>query len=148
MYTIMKIKKDMFEYLKETRKNKDEWERHLSYFWKDANGEQYILLHGGEDGKVYMPYFGYYTADELYEYMVRQLYIKNGQRLNIVCCYGKNVKSTAKKYGKYINAVNNTNSCGRIIPAKKEDGTYELLVFSDDSIKNKVKGFFYAALNS
>lgn len=95
-----------------------------------------------------MPYFGYYTADELYEYMVRQLYIKNGQRLNIVCCYGKNVKSTAKKYGKYIKAVNNTNSCGRIIPAKKEDGTYELLVFSDDSIKNKVKGFFYAALNS
>lgn len=51
MYTIMKISKDMFNYLKETRKNKDEWERHLSYFWKDNIGEQYILLHGGEDGK-------------------------------------------------------------------------------------------------
>lgn len=146
MYTIIKIKKDMFEYLKEIRKNKDEWERHLSYYWK-YNGEQYILLHGGDDGKVYMPYFGYYTADELYEYMVRQKYIKNGQRLNIVCCYGKNLKSTAKKYSKYIKAVNNTNSIGGIIPAKKEDG-YELLIYSNDSVKNKIKSFFYAALNS
>lgn len=146
MYKKFKISKDMFNELKERKKDKDKWSR-LSYEWK-YNNEEYILIHGGEDGKVYFPFHGYMNADELYSFMVNNGYFKLGMTLNIICCYGKNVKSTAKKYSKYIKVVNNTNSCGRVIPSKKEDGTYELLVFSNDSFKNKVKGFFYAALNS
>lgn len=145
MFTTMPITKNIYNELDSLRRDKQAWSKLFYEF--SSNDKRYIVLHGCEDGILSVPYRGYLTGDQFYEYITKYLNLcKYGEKINIICCFGGRVKRTTKKYRKLINFVNDTNVEGNLSIANK-NGNYEIAIY-DKTLVNKIKGFFYNALNS
>lgn len=147
MYTTIKINSNVYKEIRETSLSKEKWSRLFYSF--EIDGKAYIVVHGCEDGTVHVPFDGYLTGDQFYEYVTKYLEIyKYGSRINVICCYGGKVKKTTRKYKQCMTFVNDTLSEGKPSVVAKDNGDYEMLVYSNDNPLNKVKGFFYKAINS
>lgn len=147
MYTTIKINSNVYKDIRETSLSKEKWNRLFYSF--EIDGKAYIVVHGCEDGTLDVPFEGHLTGDKFYEYVTKYLEVfKYGRKINVICCYGGIVKENMRKYKQYMTFVNDTLSAGKLSVAKKDNDDYEMLVYSNDSLLNKAKGFFYKALNS
>lgn len=82
----------------ESVKNLSVEEDHRVDLFRDINNTAYVMLHGMEYtilGTVY-GYVDYYGnliyADELYNNLVETGFIKNGEVLHLICCFGAGVR--------------------------------------------------------
>lgn len=108
--------------------------------FKDIEGQMYLLAHGNREGLIqYNMSDGIATnttaASMVYEMLVEQGKIKNGQKLNIICCYGAIVKKTQQKldamglshrYNDKLEFVNTTASPCTATMQRLQNGTIRL----------------------
>lgn len=71
--------------------------------FRDIEGNAYVIMHGIEfdiDGNTY-GYVLYHgetkTASYVYEKLVKDGFIKDGEKLNIICCHGAGIKDYNNK---------------------------------------------------
>lgn len=73
--------------------------------FRDANGVAHIIIHG-----IKTPLLGtclglnLKSPKSIYKSLLKEGFIKNGEKLVIVCCYGKGVKNNSP----YCEILNNT----------------------------------------
>ena len=105
----------------------------------DINGEAYIICHGGHtmvDG-VETGFLWYnrqvMISDLVYDDLVEQGFIKQGELLHIICCYGGYQKSRRN-----INFVNDTKRCAASRCAINKKGNAVLVVYTHDTFLERV----------
>lgn len=105
----------------------------------DINGEAYLICHGGHttvDG-IETGFLWYnrqvMISDLVYNDLVKKGFIKQGQRLNIICCYGGYQKTC-----KNINFINSTKRCAASRCAINKKGNVVLVVYTHDTLLEKL----------
>jgi hypothetical protein len=77
-------------------------EHHVDCF-RDISGNAYVVMHGGEyyyDGKIYgeVDYHGKSMyVDKAYDIFVESGFIKDGETLHLICCFGAGVKECQER---------------------------------------------------
>lgn len=105
----------------------------------DINGEAYLICHGGHiivDGAEIG--FLWYNkqvmiSDLVYDDLVEKGFIKQGQQLNVICCYGRYQKSCRN-----INFINNTKKGVASRCAINKKGNAVLVVYTHDTLLEKL----------
>lgn len=72
--------------------------------FRDMSGNAYVTLHGGEeviDGKIYgfLNFRGdsYTYPETVYKNLIEEGFIKDGETLHIICCFGAGVRECSER---------------------------------------------------
>jgi hypothetical protein len=66
---------------------KGDWDNLFAYY-RDINGEAYVMMHGTENGDLVF-YLNPVNVYEVYRMLCKQEFIRKGEKLHIVCCHGE-----------------------------------------------------------
>ena len=105
------------------KKEQQEAHKHHVDCFRDVEGNAYVCLHGGfiqeSDGKIigFLDFRGdeFTRVEDVYDNLVKESFISKGEKLNIICCYGKAIGidfrrriDEGKTSSRSIHIVNNT----------------------------------------
>lgn len=97
----------------------------------DKKGKKYLVCHGDKYMKMLYNNYSYYTPDEVYEKAIRKGLIKDGEKINICCCYGGLM---SKPTNKNITILNTEKIPLFIERHKTNNGDAKLVMFTKNNL--------------